>query len=221
MLNATGIKQASLVAKRLADEDFDGVYCSDLQRCKQVSGGKRLANNGKETFVEPIKTADAILEFHPNIPMSCRTDLRERAFGSLTGKPIAYLLSESANQGLDHDSFVQQCGGESLQDFNTRVINAYRDIVSEALSQGQKHILVVTHGGPLKTLSQWWIEEAGYTVDPSCFLNNVAPGNHGNTAVTRIRIPQETPHQGIIEVLNSTTHLASQGYKLSDAPASV
>lgn len=36
VLNAKGLEQAELVGDRLSNEGFDIIYCSDLERCKQV-----------------------------------------------------------------------------------------------------------------------------------------------------------------------------------------
>lgn len=36
VLNAKGLEQAELVGQRLSNEGFHVIYCSDLERCKQV-----------------------------------------------------------------------------------------------------------------------------------------------------------------------------------------
>lgn len=57
VLNAKGLEQAELVGKRLSNEGFDIIYCSDLERCKQVlykgggggGKGKEEKRRGKES----------------------------------------------------------------------------------------------------------------------------------------------------------------------------
>ncbi|KAI8140188.1 histidine phosphatase superfamily [Fennellomyces sp. T-0311] len=185
LLNNRGLEQAALVGKRLSTEKFDKVYCSDLTRCKQ--------------------TALGIMEHHPKIPVNYRTDIRERGFGSLSGQPIAHLMTESTRLGQNVDAFVKSCNGETSAEFEYRVIQAYKDILKENESNDSvSHILVVTHGGPLRVLTRYWIEIAKFTTDP---VNFGKPGNHGNTAVTCITVPKQQGQGGRIELLNSTTHL--------------
>ncbi|KAI7856559.1 histidine phosphatase superfamily [Circinella umbellata] len=201
LLNKKGLEQAILVGQRLSSEKFDIVYCSDLTRCKQ--------------------TAQSIVDHHPTIQIKYRDDIRERGFGSLSGKPISYLMTESTRLRKSMDDFVKEHGGETAEVFEERIIKAYHNILKDVESEGDgiKQVVIVTHGGPLKVLTKYWIEEAHFKVDPS---NYGTHGNHGNTAVTRINIPkQHNGHNGIIEILNSTNHLCDQTGGSLDAPPSV
>ncbi|CDH61040.1 hypothetical protein RO3G_16011 [Lichtheimia corymbifera JMRC:FSU:9682] len=184
VLNAKGLEQAELVGDRLSNEGFDIIYCSDLERCKQT--------------LKPIS------RHYPTTPIVYRPVLRERGFGSLSGKPLAFLNNESMRQRVSVDKLVKQSGGESENEFETRVIQAYHDI-AKGTATGQR-VLVVTHGGPLHILTQYWIEHAGFSVHPSIY--GTQGYRHGNTAVTRLKINSGQPHCGIIELLNSTCHLA-------------
>ncbi|KAI9496866.1 histidine phosphatase superfamily [Zychaea mexicana] len=197
-----GKQQAILVGRRLSIDEYDKAFCSDLTRCKQ--------------------TAQAIIDHQRpgvTIPMDYRSDIRERGFGSLSGKPISYLMTEAARRGGNMDHFVKDNGGETTDEFEKRVIQAYQDILKdiEETDADVKRVLVVTHGGPLKVLARYWIEQAQFKVDPANFAT---AGNHGNTAVTRIQVPRQQQGQnGFIELLNSTTHLGDQRGPVDPPPS--
>ncbi|MCL2611521.1 MAG: histidine phosphatase family protein [Defluviitaleaceae bacterium] len=70
-LNETGIKQASSLAKRLANEPCNIIYSSDLQRAK--------------------KTAEIINNFH-NVEIIISAYLRETNFGQFEGRIIDEML---------------------------------------------------------------------------------------------------------------------------------
>ncbi|KAI7893638.1 histidine phosphatase superfamily [Mucor mucedo] len=177
-LNKNGREQAKRCGKRLKDDPFSKVYCSDLNRCKQ--------------------TAAAIMAHHPGLSIAYDEQLRERDFGKLSGKPLKYLTSESTRQHLSVDEFITQEGGESVEVFRRRIITAYEKLIAEAQEQQLSSILVVTHGGPLKYLTSYWIENE-YKLDPLI----VKPMAHGNTAITKI-------HNQMIIQFNSTDHLLNQ-----------
>lgn len=65
-LSDEGIEQAKKLAKRLKDEKIDVIYSSDLARSSD--------------------TTKEIAKFHPNIPIYFVKELREKDYGSLTGK---------------------------------------------------------------------------------------------------------------------------------------
>ena len=130
-------------------------------------------------------------------------------------------MTESMRLHRRMDDFVKEHGGETAEVFEKRIIQAYHDILKDVDSDGSdiKQIVIVTHGGPLKVLTKYWIEEAHFKVDP---INYGVCGNHGNTAVTRINVPkQQNGHNGTIEVLNSTIHLGDQSDGPLDPPPSV
>jgi broad specificity phosphatase PhoE len=177
-LNSNGQQQAKDCGERLKDELFDYIYCSDLNRCKQ--------------------TAAAILTHHPHLSIGYHALLRERDFGQLSGKPLKYLSTESRNQDLTVDQFVAVNRGESETVFQKRISKAWQFIVDDATSHQRNHVLVVTHGGPLRHLARLWVQQKYVSEEV------VAPVAHGNTAVTRV----DVTNQRILE-FNSTSHLSS------------
>ncbi|KAI8338104.1 histidine phosphatase superfamily, partial [Chlamydoabsidia padenii] len=188
VLNELGHRQAALVGKRLANEHFDKVYCSDLTRCKQ--------------------TAQAILDIHhQDTPITYLSGLRERSFGDLSNQPISHLFA------LGQKVCVKTHGGETEQEFTTRVLDTYNDLVKEATTANYQHILIVTHGGPLRSLCLWWSRDCQY--DGS--RDRLRRGHHGNTGLSQIR------HGDPIKVdrFNCMDHLRSIGLTDDDIPPSV
>ncbi len=127
-LSATGIRQAALLADRLAGETIDAVYSSELARAWLTA--------------EPL-AARAGLEIR------AETRLRERSFGTFEGltlDEIATRQPESFRNWRERDPAWAMEGGESGQVLIDRVLEALRDIVTR--HQG-KTVAVVTHGGVL------------------------------------------------------------------------
>lgn len=110
------------------------------------------------------------------------------------------MKTESARQQLTIEELVIKYEGESVEIFRRRIVEeAYERIIRDAHEKGYQRILVVTHGGPLRHLGHYWIEQEYKAVDGS----TLSPVTHGNTAVTKI---EDT----LITEYNSTSHLGSQ-----------
>lgn len=130
-LNDAGRWQAQRLARALADERFDAVYASDLQRAAD--------------------TARAVAEHHG---LALRTDvgLRERGFGEfegLTWAEVEQQHPEASRRWRDREAAFGPPGGETLASFHERAVSALAAIA--ARHRGQ-HIVVVTHGGVLDML---------------------------------------------------------------------
>lgn len=122
-LNETGRAQAQLLAERLAGETLDAVYASDLERAHETA---RIVAAAHGLGVTPVP------------------DLREKHFGTwegLTDREILLRFPE-AHRGHWGD-------GETAEEMGGRVIAALREI---AESHPAGHVLVVTHGGPLRAV---------------------------------------------------------------------
>jgi probable phosphoglycerate mutase len=134
-LNATGEKQVCEVANALANERFDAVFSSDLQRA--------------------YETAGAIARIQ-GLPVRIERSLRERRFGAFEGLTheeirVRYPSHYSAWRAREADAlFPPGIHGhaETLREFFNRVVNAVTDLV-----HGNFHKLaIVTHGGVLDCL---------------------------------------------------------------------
>ncbi|KAG0622746.1 hypothetical protein M758_3G120600 [Ceratodon purpureus] len=134
-LNEAGKKQAQAVAEKLASLglEFAAIYSSDLQRA--------------------LDTAQAIAEkcqFRSKITV--RENLRERCLGDLEGftRTEARTAAPEALKVFmkNDDSLPIPGGGESMEQLCVRVQDAFEQIASENLG---KRVVVVTHGGVLRT----------------------------------------------------------------------
>jgi len=142
-LNAAGREQATQLAARMAavEQSFDALYSSDLQRA--------------HTTAEPISA---------ELGLRIRTEpgLRERGFGVLEGLDLARideLAPEAAAARKSRDPLRPIEGGESLGQFQTRIISTVNDL---AQRHANEHILAVTHGGVLDII---WRHASGVPLD--------------------------------------------------------
>ncbi|KAI9219030.1 histidine phosphatase superfamily [Blastocladiella britannica] len=111
-LNARGMKQAMMVAHRLAHTKVDYVYSSDLARCKQ--------------------TADEIARFHGK-PVHTDMRLREQHLGDLTGQPWSGAKHRIKQADMNYDGYLAAHGGESAAAVRERVVQCYIDVVEKHL----------------------------------------------------------------------------------------
>ncbi|ORX49895.1 PGAM-domain-containing protein [Hesseltinella vesiculosa] len=181
LLSSLGHQQAILAGERLAEERFDRIYSSDLQRCQQ--------------------TTRAISVHHPNTPMQLMAELRERSFGGLSGQPVATVF----HNGECNDDFIASHGGETTDQFRERVRRGYQKLVQDSMQHKDHHVLVVTHGGPLSSLSAWWVNQLQYQVADDAYHRQQG---HTNTAITTIQV-LDNHMSGKIILFNSSSHLTS------------
>jgi broad specificity phosphatase PhoE len=126
-LNDTGRAQARQLAETLADEPIDAIYSSDLRRAHETA-----------QIVAAAKGIDVVVD----------QDLRERDVGEWSGLTLPEIeerYPDELRRFRDEGVSV----GETREALAERVVAAVRRI-SEAHPSG--HVLVVTHGGALRTL---------------------------------------------------------------------
>jgi probable phosphoglycerate mutase len=127
-LNQLGLAQAEAVGKRLAREQFDAIYSSDLLRAYR-------------TACPAVPDPERTIVKDPR--------LRERHLGVLQGltgeqamahQPAAWQVFRS------RDPELALAGGESLGGFSRRVVAFIDEMLSKHAGY---HVLLVTHGGVL------------------------------------------------------------------------
>lgn len=130
-LNALGLWQAARLAEALADEAVHAVYSSDLRRAHETA--------------RPVAAAAGLAVQHA-------LGLRERHFGrfeGLTFTEIEQRWPDDALRWRRREPGFAPGGGESLQDFHARCVDA-------AAALARRHrgrtVLLVTHGGVLDCL---------------------------------------------------------------------
>ncbi|KAF8559716.1 phosphoglycerate mutase-like protein [Imleria badia] len=127
-LNETGSKQAMLVAKALKDIPFVKAFSSDLQRAS--------------------KTAECILQYHPDTVLELDESIRERYMGELQGE-----IGPSKKPAPSYETtpnLVARC----LAWYLRSIVNYMTSALETGLpvSEEPHNILVVSHGGWIATL---------------------------------------------------------------------
>lgn len=130
-LNPRGRWQAGRVGEALVHEGLQAVYTSDLQRAHA--------------------TAQAVAQAC-GLGLNVTTRLRERAFGEFEGQTFADIEArwpEAAQRWRQRDPQFGPPGGETLQAFYTRCVQAVHELA--AAHEGQA-VAMVAHGGVLDCL---------------------------------------------------------------------
>lgn len=121
-LTPLGLEQADRLAERLANEEIDVIFSSDLARA--------------------AKTAETISKFH-DVPFYVTSDLRERNYGALTGCLKEKLFEEIDSTGLTEVS-LRPLDGENYHDVKVRGQKFLDRLLKE---YPDKTVLMVAHGG--------------------------------------------------------------------------
>lgn len=127
-LNETGVKQAEETKIKLENANYDIVICSPMNRAKQ--------------------TAEIIIDGR-DVPVIVDERLRERKLGELEGNPIT---EECEKQIWDYQLDFKINGGESLSEFEQRILDFIQDIKKK---YNDKTILIVAHGGVAKVIKAY------------------------------------------------------------------
>lgn len=130
-LTKKGKEQAKKLGKRLAEEKFDIIYCSDSNRTKQ--------------------TAVEIIKYHKEVPIVYCKELREIRRGKWIGKPGKELWEKMKKSGKTFAEFRPE-GGESPKDLYVRIDKFLKKLEKK---HKKEHILFITHGGVNKTI--WFV----------------------------------------------------------------
>ena len=127
-LNTNGIKQAELIAQKIANLKIDNIISSDLKRA--------------------YMTAQII---NQNINKNIETDkrLREFCFGTLEGITIDKITQDVWD---DFNKNPKQFNAEAREEIFNRIKSIIDDIKSNNIN---KNTLVVTHGGPIRMIKYY------------------------------------------------------------------
>jgi probable phosphoglycerate mutase len=157
-LNAIGLEQARRLAARMAGEQADAVYVSDLLRARQTA--------------EPIAGE---LALQP-VPES---GLREQSFGRVDGMRVDDIQRDHPEAWAGWLRFEEDFAmpeGESTRAFHARVMDAVQRVVAAHPAQ---RVVVVTHGGVLDMI---------HRTARSLGLNGPRQSDIPNAGFNRIRV---------------------------------
>jgi broad specificity phosphatase PhoE len=133
-LSDFGREQARRLGERLASEQIDSAYTSDLGRCWNTA---EIALAGRDVALTPVP------------------GLREVNLGAWQGRTRAELRAENAADVAWVDEDIENRappGGESRAQLQRRVVAAFAEIVARH-ADGQ--LFVVSHGGALRAYLCW------------------------------------------------------------------
>lgn len=198
-LSDEGHQQAERLAERLTGETFSALYSSDLKRALHTA--EIVASRLKPTLsVQPLST------------------LREIKAGTLTGltnDEIRQQFPEYVQQ-LNTDAWhTQRPEGESMEQLYRRIGPALQQICQQQHAQpsephepheppkkhSRKRVLVVTHGGVIRTGVMYALGLAD-TAALCC-----ARLHTSNTSITRILLSEDPSFQGTLLSFNDVSHL--------------
>jgi probable phosphoglycerate mutase len=123
-LNGTGREQARALAEELADEPLEAIYSSDLSRADETARIVAAANGLEVTSLR---------------------ELRERHFGTWEGLSDAEIEQRFPEQIADGTLG----DGETREEMDQRILAALHQIARE---HPGGTVLVVSHGGPLRSV---------------------------------------------------------------------
>ncbi len=125
-LNSTGHRQAEQTAENFKNKHIDVVISSDLQRCRQTA-----------ELISKATGAQLIID----------KDLRERHLGMAQGMLAP---DRDAIYAKELYSYTERLpGGESFKELEDRV---WRSLDKHRTTHGNKNVVIVTHGGPIRTI---------------------------------------------------------------------
>lgn len=130
-LSDVGRSQAQAVGRRLAGEDFSGLYASDLARARETA---------------------SIIAGHTGQELVMDSRLRERRFGifeGLTAGEIEERFPEEHARFISRDPDYEVPGGECARRFTERCLGCLSEIAGRHRGEG---VVVVTHGLVLDAL---------------------------------------------------------------------
>lgn len=187
-LSEVGRQQATALAERLRNESFVAIYTSPLQRA--------------------ANTADAIAQFHPDVPISADAALMEIHHGEWQGKyahDIESTYVEELREWRQHPMRSQMPGGESFSNVLKRTLDFQERMLA---THHGKTIVVSTHDVVLKILvaaalemsmdriNRLWIANASITIidyqeqspflvslSDVCHLGHLATGRDDQLAI--------------------------------------
>lgn len=181
-LSAEGMRQAEALRERLAGEEIDAIYCSDLKRAVQTA---RPIASGRELEIVLCK------------------ELREMNFGEFEGLTFAEIGERYPDNDwwAARDADMELPGGESISQLTARV-----DQFLTRLSQGNEAetVLVVAHGGTIRALiclvlglglEHWWqigLDGASFT-EINIYSERTVLSLLNDTCHLRNRESQEAP----------------------------
>ncbi len=187
-LDEAGIRQSELLGKRVETMNIGVVYSSDLTRA--------------------VETAGIVNQF-TKVSHHIYTELREIDFGDLTGLEESVIKEKYAEFLKERDKYEEDIhfpGGENGKQVFTRAFAAIEDIVDKAVKNDIENVLIVTHGGTIRSLI------AGVLGLPQ-EKRLLFAKNFENTSITKLNYETESQRY-YVEQINDYAHLEKEEWLL-------
>lgn len=134
-LTAKGWQQMQATIEQVTDQTWDVIVSSSLKRCA--------------CFAEQLSKTT-------QLPLLVNHDLKEMYFGEWEGVSTQQIYETSpellANFWQKPSQYCPPCA-ETLNQFQTRVLKGFQNLLEQMQKQNLQHALVITHGGVIKLLA--------------------------------------------------------------------
>ncbi len=124
-LSKKGYDQAFELARKLKDENYDAIFCSDLVRAKET--------------LKHFKNIDNVIY---------SDQLREKSWGEDEGKTYDDICRLKNITYKSFDQWIDALGGEDVEDFINRVKEFFFTYLP---NKNYENVLIITHSGVIKT----------------------------------------------------------------------
>ena len=125
-LSVKGHEEARHLAEQLKDEDYDAIFCSDLQRCKQTLKHFELG-------IKPVYTSM----------------LREKSWGRHEGKTFDEIIASEDFGYEDFEQWINALDGEAYPQYIARIENFFKGFLP---ANPYENVLIMTHAGVIRVL---------------------------------------------------------------------
>lgn len=183
-LNEEGHIQAKLLGDRFKDLSFDCWISSDLTRCIQTT-------KGIESSIGPDKVPNKFIK---------SASFRERFMGDVEGMKIADAKKKYGNEYRNL--------GETRDEMIHRIYKCWLECMEKCVSEGDKNVLLCTHGGVIRNFINYLYYEKHYSLGPDMTEDDLRVPY--NTSVTVLDVQKKDITKGMIERFGCTEHLGEQ-----------
>lgn len=150
-----------LIRHGLTDANENGIYIGRTDLPLSPKGLTQLLE-AKNTFVYPRATRfftsplarcrQTLEVLYPNCQPTCIEGLAECDFGQWEGRRVADLKYDEHFQRWVAGQETTIPGGESTEEFQTRVMKSFEAIVQQLMTDGDTEAVICTHGGVIMLL---------------------------------------------------------------------
>lgn len=190
-LNKIGKLQAKLLGKRFENIKFDCWISSDLTRCiETLQGIEEVIGNNTDT--------------NNNRRFIKSSSFRERYMGQVEGMKL-----EEARNKFGND--FRNKFGESKDEMIERIYPCWVTCLEECAKNGDKNVLLCTHGGVINNFVNYLYNEKGFKLSESSGLTRDDLRVPYNTSVSVVDVYKNNVEiNGVIELFGCTLHLGEQ-----------